>query len=38
VNAGVDRFLTNNRSDFPKSITKIDVVYPGELVEPAAPD
>lgn len=38
VNAGADRFLTNNRSDFPKSITEIDVVYPDELVEPANPD
>lgn len=38
VNAGADRFLTNNQSDFPKSITEIDVVYPDELVEPADPD
>ncbi len=38
VNAGADRFLTNNQSDFPKSITEINVVYPEELVEPADPD
>lgn len=34
VGAGATRFLTNNRSDFPKSITEIDVVYPDELAEP----
>jgi predicted nucleic acid-binding protein len=34
VGAGADRFLTNNRSDFPKSITEIAVTYPDELVEP----
>src|SRR3954452_749337 len=28
VAAGADRFLTNNRSDFPKSITEIDIAYP----------
>lgn len=38
VNAGADRFLTNNQSDFPKSITEINVVYPEELVAPADPD
>lgn len=38
VGAGADRFLTNNRSDFPKSITEIDIVYPDELAEPANPD
>lgn len=37
VGAGADRFLTNNRSDFPKSITEIDVTYPDELAEPANP-
>lgn len=37
VGAGADRFLTNNRSDFPKSITEIDVIYPDELAEPAHP-
>lgn len=38
VGAGADRFLTNNRSDFPKSIAEIDVIYPDELAEPADPD
>lgn len=37
VGAGADRFLTNNRSDFPKAITEIDVIYPDELAEPANP-
>jgi len=31
VAAEADRFLTNNRSDFPKSITEIDVTYPEDL-------
>lgn len=26
--AGADRFLTDNRSDLPKSIAEIDVIYP----------
>ena len=34
VGTGADRFITNNRSDFPKSITEIDVTYPDELPEP----
>lgn len=33
VAAGADRFITNNRSDFPKSITEIDVIYPDELAD-----
>lgn len=37
VGAGADRFLTNNRSDFPKSSTEIEVTYPDELAEPANP-
>jgi predicted nucleic acid-binding protein len=37
VGAGADRFLTNNRSDFPKAIREIDVIYPDELPEPASP-
>ena len=37
VGAGADRFLTNNRSDFPKSITEIDVIYPDDLAEPTSP-
>jgi len=35
VNAGADRFITNNATDFPKSITEIDVTYPVDL--PASP-
>ena len=35
VAAGADRFLTNNRKDFPKSIVEIDIVYPEELPDPA---
>ncbi len=36
VSAGADRFLTNNRSDFPKTIAEIDIAYPDELPEPTA--
>jgi predicted nucleic acid-binding protein len=35
VQAGADRFITNNRRDFPTSITEIDVTYPESLPEPA---
>lgn len=35
VGAGADRFLTNNISDFPKTITEIDVTYPEDLTAPA---
>jgi predicted nucleic acid-binding protein len=31
VGASADRFITNNRSDFTKQITEIDVVHPDEL-------
>lgn len=31
VAAGADRFLTDNKADFPKSITEIDVTYPEDL-------
>jgi predicted nucleic acid-binding protein len=31
VNAGADRFITNNSTDFPKSIREVDVTYPVEL-------
>ena len=34
VVAGADRFITNNRRDFPVSISEIDVTYPEELDEP----
>ncbi len=31
VNAGADRFITNNSRDFSKSIKEIDVTYPMDL-------
>lgn len=31
VAAGADRFITNNASDYRKSIAEIDVTYPAEL-------
>lgn len=31
VAAGADRFITNNRKDFHRSITEIDVTYPEDL-------
>lgn len=34
VSVGADRFVTNNSSDFPKSITEIDVTYPRDLPDP----
>jgi predicted nucleic acid-binding protein len=33
VTAGADRFLTDNRKDFPRTITEIDVRYPDELAD-----
>ena len=33
VAAGAERFITNNASDFPKSITEVKVTYPDELPE-----
>jgi predicted nucleic acid-binding protein len=32
VNAGADRFITNNMTDFPKAISEIDITYPMDLV------
>lgn len=32
VKAGADRFITNNATDFPKTITEIDITYPVDLV------
>lgn len=37
VAAGADRFITNNRSDFPRTIREIDVVYPDDLPDPRGP-
>ena len=34
VVAGADRFITNNRRDFPISISEIDITYPDVLDEP----
>lgn len=31
VSAGADRFLTNNRKDFPQTIDEIDIIYPEDL-------
>ena len=31
VAAGADRFVTNNMADFPKSITEVEIIYPGDL-------
>jgi predicted nucleic acid-binding protein len=31
VGVGADRFLTNNKDDFPRTITEIDVTYPEDL-------
>jgi predicted nucleic acid-binding protein len=36
VVAGADRFITNNRRDFPASLTEVAVTYPGALAEPDA--
>ena len=36
VLAGVDRFLTNNRRDFPDSLTAIEVPYPDTLPDLSA--
>jgi predicted nucleic acid-binding protein len=34
VGLGADRFVTNNKRDFPATITEIRVTYPGDLPEP----
>jgi len=34
VAAGAERFITNNSSDFAKTVTEIAVTYPHELPEP----
>ena len=36
VGAGADRFVTNNRRDFPTSIAEIDITYPADLPDPGA--
>ncbi|MDX8153696.1 PIN domain-containing protein [Patulibacter brassicae] len=37
VAAGADRFVTNNRKDFPRTIAEIEVVYPDDLPGPQQP-
>lgn len=34
ISGGADRFITNNSSDFPKTIVEVAVTYPNELPEP----
>ena len=34
VGAGADRFITNNKKDFPRSIAEVMVTYPGDLDDP----
>lgn len=34
--AGADRFVTNNRRDFPETLTDITVTYPDTLPDPSA--
>jgi predicted nucleic acid-binding protein len=31
VQAGADRFITNNRRDFPDTIEEIEIIYPDQL-------
>ena len=37
VLAGADRFITNNRADFARSIAEIDITYPEDLGAPSDP-
>ena len=34
IGGGAERFLTNNRADFPKTIREIDITYPEDLPDP----
>jgi predicted nucleic acid-binding protein len=36
VGLGADRFITNNRRDFPAGLTEIRITYPADLPDPAA--
>jgi predicted nucleic acid-binding protein len=36
VQVGADRFITNNRRHFPRTISAISVTYPEDLPDPAA--
>jgi len=35
VSLGADRFITNNKRDFPQAITEITITYPADLPDPA---
>ena len=35
VGLGAERFITNNRRDFPQAITEVKVTYPGDLTDTA---
>jgi predicted nucleic acid-binding protein len=37
VAAGADRFVTNNRRHFPRTISELEITYPEDLPEPAEP-
>jgi len=36
ISLGAERFITNNRRDFPSAIREIDITYPADLPDPAA--
>lgn len=36
VGAGADRFLTDNRDDFPRTISELTITYPDDLDDPRA--
>jgi predicted nucleic acid-binding protein len=38
VGMGADRFITNNKRDFPPAITEINVTYPADLTGPVGSD
>lgn len=35
IAAGADRFITNNRRDFPNDIVEVDITYPDDLPDAA---
>lgn len=38
IAAGADRFITNNRRDFPAEIVEVDITYPDDLPDAAPSD
>lgn len=36
VATGADRFITNNRRDFPATISEIQITYPADLTDPVS--